>query len=93
MRCEMNECRNKAKLQVSFSYGEAFCYCFRHTWKFVRSLIPKVATSRYGIFIQQIPQGLPFHEPSPEARPYITTPEDRVEKSTKVNADPAWEWD
>lgn len=91
MKCEMTDCTKKAKLKVSFSYGGIFHYCFKHSWRFIKSQLPRVASTEAAIFIQRPPVVPLRREIAPEAREHVTTPADRAAGAPP--ASDAWKWD
>jgi hypothetical protein len=79
VKCEM-ECTKRAKLKISTSGGQVMHLCFRHSFMWIKNLIPQLGRYDFGIYIQQVPVKTPKWRPSPEARHAVTLPEDRAKK-------------
>lgn len=91
MKCEMTDCKKRAKLKVSFSYGQSFHYCYRHSFFFIKSQLTRIGSTEAGMYIQRVPVPSVRREIAPEAREHVTTPEDRQnDPQRRISA--AWDF-
>lgn len=56
MKCEMADCKKKAKLKISMSgSGKSQHYCYRHSFMFVKAQMQRLGEFDFGIYIQRPP--------------------------------------